>query len=221
MSADFCTTDEAARRLGMTRRRVQQLLDTGDLTRVARGLVDATSLDRHLAAHPTGRTRAWAESTAWAAVALLSGARVDWLGASQTSRLRAALRDTADPAELVARTRGRAVVRTFTGHSSAVRRLADRLVVADRATLGLTAGDVDWVDGYLDAAALDATAASFGLREDPVGAITLRATAFDLDAVARLADGPVLAALDAATSLDPRERGVGERVLTGVLEGAR
>jgi len=220
-SGDFYTTEEAARLIGVGQRRVQQMLDHGDLARVARGLVGATSVDRYLAAHPNSRTRAWAEHTAWAAIALLSGTHVDWLGPTQTSRLRATLREITAPADLVARARDRAVVHTYAGHPSAIGGLIHDMTTTDQAGLGLTPNSVERVDGYIEAATLDSTVSFLGLREDPTGAITVRATNFNFDIVVELADEIVLAALDAATSLDPRERGVGERALAAVLENHR
>jgi hypothetical protein len=220
-SGDFYTTEEVARLIGVGQRRVQQMLDNGDLARVARGLVGAISVDRYLAAHPNSRTRTWAEYTAWAAIALLSGTHVDWLGATQTSRLRATLREITDPADLVARTRDRAVVHTYTGHPSAIGRLIHDMATTDHAGLGLTPNAAERVDGYIDAATLDSTVSFLGLREDPKGAITVRATTFNFNIVSELADEIVLAALDAATSLDPRERGAGERTLAAVLETQR
>lgn len=220
-SGDFYTTEEVARLIGVGQRRVQQMLDNGDLVRVARGLVGAASVDRYKAAHPRSRTRAWAEHTAWAAIALLSGTHLDWLGATQTSRLRATLREITNPADFVARTRNRAVVHTYTGHPSAIERLIHDMATTDHAKLGLTPNPTERADGYLDAATLDSTVTFLGLREDPQGAITVRATNFTFDIVARLAEETVLAALDAATSLDPRERGVGERALAAALESYR
>lgn len=220
-SGDFYTTVEAARLIGVGQRRVQQMLNHGELARVARGLVGAASVDRYLAAHPHSRTRVWVEDTAWAAIALLSGAHVDWLGATQTSRLRATLREITDPGDLVARTRDRAVVHTYIGHPSATGRLTQQLATTDQTRLGLTPSPAERVDGYIDAAVLDSTVSSLGLREDPRGAITVRATNFDFNLVVGLAGQVVLAALDVATSLDPRERGVGERALAAVLEAHR
>jgi hypothetical protein len=66
---------------------------------------------------------------------------------------------------------------------------------------------------------LDSTVGRRGLREDLGGNVTLRATGFNLGIVSDLASkGDALAALDAAASLDPRERGVGERALDEALE---
>ncbi len=79
---------------------------------------------------------------------------------------------------------------------------------------------MDSVDNYLDVAALDPTARSFALEPDPSGNVVLRATGFDLGVVRELAGhGGVLAALDAATSRDPRERGIGEGALARALDG--
>jgi hypothetical protein len=78
------------------------------------------------------------------------------------------------------------------------------------------------VDGYLPAGRLGTTVRFFGLRADPAGNVTIRATKFDIDVVRDLTlQGTVLAALDAATSRDPRARGVGERALTGALDQFR
>lgn len=237
---DFYTTEEAARRLGVTVRRVQQLLEVGDLTRLARGLVDAASLDRYAATGAGGRTRVWAEHTAWGAIALLSGGYPSWLGPVQASRLRTTLRAMTDTADLVARVYDRAVVRTYAGHPAARSRLHHDIVSTNVADLDLVDANranvhssgtgtldggatPDRVDGYLAADALNSTVQFLGLIEDPSGRITLRATGFDINIVRDLTQSKtaVLAALDAATSLDPRERGVGARVLADALADYR
>lgn len=217
---DFVTTEEAAALLGVTTRRVQQMLDEGSLTKVARGLVDATSVDRYQASAQGGRTRVWAEHTAWAAIALLSGVAPDWLGAAQVSRLRGALRET-DVQSLVARTRARAVVHTYSAHPAATSRFADDLVITDSSALGLVADGAGRVSGYYAASHLDEAVRAFGLEEATTGTLTVRATGFDLAVVRDLAstDVPVLTALDATTSLDPRERGRGVEALQVALDG--
>lgn len=218
----FLSTPDAARALGVTVQHVRRLADSGELTRVARGLIDRDSLDRYLAARHGGRTRVWAEHTAWGAVAMLTGMHVDWLGPSQTSRLRASLRALTDPTDLVTRTRDRASTQTYLGHSSAVRRLLDEVVTVDATSLGLVSTQTDTVDGYLDVDKVDSTVRFFGLRADPAGNVTLRATHFDLGVVRDLTTrGVVLAALDAAASRDPRERGVGDRALAEALDRFR
>ena len=62
----------------------------------------------------------------------------------------------------------------------------------------------------------------YALRADASGPYLLRATNFDLDVVTHLAEtSTVLAAVDAAGSLDSRERGVGQAALTETLERFR
>lgn len=66
-----------------------------------------------------------------------------------------------------------------------------------------------------------ATVLRLGLRECANGDITVRATGFGLAIIERATTSAVLAAVDAATSLDPRECGAGERVLANALERFR
>jgi hypothetical protein len=232
---DFYTTDDAARVLGVTARRVRQMLADGDLVRAARGLVDATSVEHYRAR--TGerhRTRAWAQHTAWGAIALLSDVLPDWLGPTQVSRLRGALREVS-ALDLVTRTRDRAVVRTFRAHPAAVQRLRDDVVLTDSSVLGLV-DEIGWggaalsgfdaeaapdhIRGYYPASHLDSAVRFFGLQEEPTGNVIIRATDFDIAVVRDLAATtfPVLTALDAATSLHPRERGMGLGTLKMALD---
>lgn len=221
-SGEFVTTEKAATILGVTVRHARRLAESGELSGIARGLIDRASIDRFLAERHGGRTRVWAEHTAWGAIAMLSGGFADWLGRAQGSRLQSSLRAITDPAELVARTRDRALVHVFSGHSSVLTRLQHELVTTDSSILGLAASRTDRVDGYLATDKLDSTVQRLGLREQTTGAITIRATNFNVDVVQGLAtEGTVLAALDLATSLDPRERGVGERALAGALDRYR
>lgn len=235
MGGDFYTTEGAARLLGVTARRVRQMLDEGDLVRAARGLVDATSVEHHrVRTGERRRTRAWAEHTAWGAIALLSDVFPDWLGATQVSRLRGALHEVS-VLDLVTRTRDRAVPRTYRAHPAAVHRFRDDVVLTDSSALGLVdgigGGEValsgfnagaapDRIRGYYPASHLDAAVRLFGLQEEPTGNVIVRATDFDIAIVRDLAATklPVLTALDAATSLDPRERGMGLGTLQMALD---
>jgi excisionase family DNA binding protein len=224
LGREFVSTEEAARVLGVTVQHVRRLADSGELTRIARGLIDRSSLDRFLTERQGGRTRVWAEHTAWGAIALLSGDTPSWLGPVQASRLRNALREITDPADLVVRTRGRAKAHTFTGHPAAVNRLTEMMAVTDQTVLGLAIGPIEpgTAEGYLAADALDATVRFLGLHKDPDGNVLVRATGFDFDVVTDLASrSATVAALDAATSPDPRVRGVGERAITEILDRYR
>jgi hypothetical protein len=154
----------------------------------------------------------------------LSGENAAWLGGSQASRLRGTLRHLTSATDLLVRTRDRARVHTYTGHTAALPRLRDILASPDLTRLGLVegVGEAGSVEGYLEADDLEATVRSLGLREEPGGNIVIRATGFDFAIVTDLAlTGTVLAALDAVASLDPRVRGAGERALTEILDNYR
>lgn len=224
LSGEFVRTEEAARILGVTVQHVRRLADSGDLTRIARGLIGRSSLDRYLAERQGGRTRVWAEHTAWGAIALLSGDTPAWLGSVQASRLRGALRGITEPADLLVRARDRAKVHTFAGHPAAVTRLMTMMAVANPTGLGLATGAVgpSQAEGYLAADTLDSTVRLLGLLKDPDGKVVVRATGFDFDVVTDLASrSTALAALDAGASVDPRVRGAGERALAEILDRYR
>ena len=215
--------NEAAALLGVSVRHTRRLADDGHITMSARGLIDLASVHQYLAIRQGKTTgRAWSEETAWGAVALLSGVDVEWLGAVQRSRLRGTLREI-DSVDLARRSRNRAKVQRFSGHESAAARLRADLVVPNRDALGLVSvGEQQGADGYVAADQVDRLVAKYALREDPAGAYVLRATHFDLETVRRIASAAhTLVALDAAASLDPRERAEGHRILTERLDAFR
>lgn len=216
---DFVAVKDAAQRLGVTTRQVQYLVARGELRPVARGLIDRASLDRHIATRQASRRRAWSENTAWAAVALLSGLPTPWLGPTQRSRLKTALQQLTGP-ELVSRTRGRAKVRRYQGHSRGAERLRQEVVDTSSAAALLELVEApNYVDGYVAAQDLNEIVARHALIEDADGIYTLRATTMDLTTVRALADKtPVLAALDLAESLDIRERQIGLNFLDDTLK---
>lgn len=220
----FLTIEETANALGVSTRHARRLADSGAVSRIARGLIDTASVDRYRQSQRQGRTRAWAEHTAWAAVALLAGQDAAWLGAGQTSRLRQNLRKIAAAREvdgLLTRMRDRAQVRIYAAHRAAIPRLRDVAALVDMRALGVTDTVGEGIDGYVAAHDLDDLVQTLGLRADAGGAVTLRVTAFDFDRVHGLVDTSVAAALDAATSTDPRLRGVGRRALGELLETYR
>ncbi|NHN56289.1 helix-turn-helix domain-containing protein [Calidifontibacter sp. DB0510] len=217
-SADYIDLAETSERLGVSVQHVRRLAMSGEITKVARGLFDAHSVDAYRLSHPLVRTRAWAEHTAWGAIAILSGSDAPWLGTTQAARVRSTLRELTDPAHLAVRLRERARVHRLDAHHAAVSRLKNVLVVPDLSALGLAAASDGDVDGYLHRSDLAATIRALGLLPDPRGNATIRATGFDLAAVADIAErSPVLAALDATASVDPRLRGLAERALTDLL----
>lgn len=218
MASDFLTIEETASTLGVSTRHARRLADSGAIIRIARGLVDRGSVDRYLQSQRRGRTRSWAEHTAWGAVAILSGQDADWLGTTQASRLRATLREIGDPDDLLARIRDRARVHTFVAHRAALPRLQELIASTHLGLLGIADATGDSADGYLEEGELDTTVRALGLRAEPRGTVILRTTGFDFDRVRDLVTTATAAALDAATSTDPRVRGVGLRALGKVLE---
>lgn len=214
----FFTVQQAACVLEVSPRQVRRLADAGAITRVARGLIDQDSVERYRWSKHLGRTRAWAPPTAWAAVAILAGQRATWLGGAQTSRLCQALSKITDVDNLLTRMRERANVHTFDAHRAALPRLRDRVETSAFQALGISDPGGDNLDGYLPAEHLEHVVSSMSLRAAPGGTVTLRVTDFDFDRVRELVATPVVAALDAATSTDPRLRGVGHRMIHSLLE---
>lgn len=212
---------EAAERLGVSTRRVQHLVADGSLRQVARGVIDETSVERWIAVRGESHERAWAEATAWGAVALLSGADADWMGERQRSRLKARLRGLS-AADLVERTRERAVVTRYRAHSSAGKYLLAELVYPVDVAGQLGLADTNDIDGYLAADDVPGVVSRHGLTRDEEGRVALRATTVDLGLVRDLSGrGVVLAALDLAESLNVRERRAGLDALDQALEAFR
>ena len=100
-------------------------------------------------------------------------------------------------------------------------RLREVVALTNTRALGLTDAVDSNIDGYLAVSDLDKIARDLSLRADPTGTVTLRVTGFDFERVRALVDTSVVAALDAATSTDPRLRGVGRRALAESLEAYR
>ena len=221
---EYVDVGEASRLLGVTKRHVARLGELGEIEYVARGLVVRDSVTRYLQEREFSRTRAWGEETAWGAVALLSGLKVDWLGPVQASRLRSRLRQLADdadgPQEIVGRARNRAVVRTYESYGFLAPRMRKEIVAVSRRRLGLADAARDQVDGYIDAGVLADLEKRYGLRRSAHGTMIVRATTFDIRIVKRIVTkgNGALAALDAAGSIDSREHGVGSRALAVHLE---
>jgi hypothetical protein len=212
------TISSAAQRLGVSVRQVQYLVAQGALQQVARGVIDESSVERHVAVRGGSHRRAWSEATAWSAVSLLSGGDAEQLAESQRSRLKNRLRHLR-AAELAERARGRALVTRYRGHSSANQYLRSELVSATEPAGRFGLAEATGIDGYLGVEDLDKVVSRHGLIRDDDGRVTLRATTLDLDVVRDLVErSVVLGAVDLAESLDIRERRVGldaiDRALT-------
>ncbi|WP_459985393.1 hypothetical protein [Nocardioides sp. AN3] len=206
----------------MTVQQVRRLAESSAIDRVARGVIDRQSVERYLASRGGGRTRVWAEHTAWEAIALLSGLPAEWLTPTQNSRVRAALSAMHDPRELATRVRDRATVTTYVGDPTAEHLIRQRLADPDMLGPMLVATQPDRLDGYITRDELPRLARILELHPDPAGTITLRATSFEVTRVRHISEAsPVLAALDAAASLDPAQRAVAGRRLEGHLDEYR
>lgn len=219
------TSSAAAEHLKVSERQVERLARGGELTvtRTVGGalLLDAASvlvwgrLDRH-------QGRPWSAATAWAALALLSGARVDWLSPSALSRLRHRLRNS-EASELAWLVRKRAAVHRMRGwgddnglQRTGVSALRDQQIAV---LFDLSAIDRG-TDGYVRASDFDAVVAQLGLLQDMAGDVRVRVVPDD---AGYKADQRLTAAVavDLIESLDTRESAAGLRVLQSLLEDFR
>lgn len=214
------TVGDAARRLGVTPRRVQQLASSGELVVVARGVLASSSVDA-LLARRRGSGRAWSEETAWGAVSLLSGRAAVWMGGSQRSRLSKKLK-TMTVEEFVDRSRHFSQPKSYLVHDGVIARLrAETIaVVTDSRDFGLA--DTSDVDALVSPVQLESLVSRYGLSVGVPGNATLRVTCHPLDSVGELGcASTVVGALSLATSLSSRERHAGMDHLASKLEAFR
>ena len=219
------TTVEGSEILRVSTRQVARLARTGELTvtRTVAGalLLDGASVHR-LAKQGRHNGRPWTAATAWAALALLSGERVDWLDDSAMSRLRHRLR-TSSASELCWMTRRRATVHRMQGWGkdsgllrSGVSSLSDQRMSE---LFDLTAVDRG-ADGYVRARDFAHLVTTLGLFDDVEGDVTVRVVPDDAGyAVDHVLTAAV--AVDLAESLDTRESAAGTRVLEELLDTFR
>ncbi|MFE5708092.1 hypothetical protein [Rhodococcus koreensis] len=225
----------AAAELGVTGRQVTRLARAGELVvtrEVGRALLlDAGSVHR-LARSDRHRGRPWNGEVAWAALAMLSQVRVDWISPSQGTRLRHRLR-RASVEEVAFLARRRARVQRMRGWgdelnalvtggcvaATGVSALAHVEGVAGR--FGLSGRGGGAVDGYVLGDELAGVIETFGLVADGEGEVTLRVVTV-LDPFFTTTTLPVAAvAVDLMESLDTRERSAGARVLGELLDDIR
>jgi excisionase family DNA binding protein len=219
------TTAAAAEHLEVSERQIERLARSGDLTVtrvVGRAfLLDGASVHRW-AQRDRHNGRPWTAATAWAALALLSGEHVDWLGAPALSRLRHRLR-AADAAELTWATRRRATMRRMRGWGRDAGLLQTGVsALSDAAMSSLF--DLSPVergaDGYVRARDFADVVTTSGLFDDAEGDVIVRVVPDD---AGYAVDHALTAAtaVDLAESLDARESAAGHRVLTQLLEAFR
>lgn len=210
---ELLSSQEVATLLGVSQRQVSNLRREGHIVAVADGVYDRASVLRVRNARAAHPQRAWAESTAWQAIALTSGVDAYFIGQTQRSRLKAALR-LMEAETFVSLARDRARVHRVTGHRRSAHRIAAELVTTGTAAarLGLTSA-TERIDGYATIAEVERILERYHL---------IQATGHDDAAVLRAVSevsrsdverintaGDLLAALSLAESLDDRERSAG------------
>lgn len=215
------TLAEAAARLGVTPRQAQRLAEACRLQVVRRvgrvQLVEDTAVAQ--LAREARSTRRWSPATAWAAIELLEHGRTERVTGSTASRLRRRL-PTPSVEELVHLAADRAQTLRLTQTRRRPAALEEALVLSGRsalatpavaARLGLTAGDVGLVSGYLHRKDLPAVLERFGLMTDAEGEVFLHVT--DHPPV----DSLLTTALDLAERGTTRERAAARALLQEAL----
>lgn len=220
------TVAEVVDTLGITRASVHDLLRSGQLSSTGRAgrslLIDRSSVER-LAATGTRRGRAWTASTAWAALALLSGQDPTWVPASVKSRLKGKLRKL-DATAVYVLARNKDHITRYRATPDALVALSEYLIASGATamrdestaeTFGMTGGS-GIAEGYVMTGDAKALADAFGLVEDPEG----NAIIHEVELAEPFAEGraPVAAvAVDLMGSLATRERSAGQRVIEELL----
>lgn len=214
------TSAQAAATLGVSRREVQRLSQTGALAVVGTVgqalLLDPISVHRH-AGHTVKTGRPWSVRTAWAAIDLLDGGRADLLDAAGRRHLRAKLGHLSVE-EFVWLARRRANEKRYRGWRGQYEQLRAAVVATGASTepeqlatdFNLSP-DPDRVEGYVPIDALPELTRRFELVPTAAGPVTLLVV--DPAGSAPVRSSTLLTALDLAGSLDPRERSTGRRVL--------
>ena len=219
------TASAAAERLGVSQRQVERLARAGELmvTRTVGGalLLDSGSVHRW-AQRDRHRGRPWSPATAWAALTLLSGARVDGLSPPALSRLRHRLRNS-DASDLPWRVRRRATTHRMQGWgadtgllNTGISALRDPDVAALFELSAVARGN----DGYVLAGEFPGVVTMLGLVDDVAGNTVVRVVPEDAGyCVDRVLTAAV--ALDLCESLDTRESAAGQKVLQYLLDDFR
>jgi excisionase family DNA binding protein len=210
---------EAAARLGVTARRVCQIIASGELiaTRVGRVLlVDPASVDRR-AQLGTLDGRRFSPQRAWGLLFLIDGLDAPWLDPVSRAKLRNFIAHH-DLASLRPRLVTRAQRRNFRAHPSdlgAIRQEKGlmRTGVSAASDVGLDLMPAEEFDAYLAEEGLKLLVDKYKLRESQEPNLTLRTTpAFTSDWPIRSAAPASVVAIDLADDLDPRSQEAARRL---------
>jgi hypothetical protein len=216
----YLTVAQAAQRLGISARRVNHLVGTGDLRSSQLGaitVIPVADVERRRSLNP-GDGRRLTASNAWGVLALASGERPLWLASDTRYRLGRMLAKHG-LVSLRARLLERGERQVFRAHPSVLRAIRDDqalmlsgVTAAAELRLGLLAGDT--VDAYVDERALAALVARYGLLDSQEPNVILRVVPSFLPSWPPSHVAPRAAvALDLLEEDDPRSRQVGTELL--------
>lgn len=221
----YLTVAQAALRLGVSARRVNHLVATGDLRSSQLGaitVIPVVDVERRRSLRPSDGRRL-TPSNAWGVLALASGEQAPWLAPDTRYRL-ARLLAKSGLVTIRARLVDRGERHTFRAHPSLLRDLRDDqalmltgVTAAAELRLGLLAGET--VDAYVDMGALATVVARYRLLESQEPNVILRAVPSFMSSWSPRHVAPRAAvALDLIEDDDPRGRQVGTELL-GRLTG--
>lgn len=211
---------QAALRLGISARRVNHLVRTGDLRSSQIGaitVIPAVEVERRRRLRASDGRRL-TPSNAWGVLALASGEQAPWLAPDTRYRLGRLLAKQG-LATLRARLVNRGGLQTFRAHPSVLRNLRDDralmltgVAAAAELRLGLLAGET--VDAYVDEGVLPTVVATHRLRESQAPNVILRAVSSFMPSWPPSHVAPRAAiALDLIEDDDPRSRQIGSELL--------
>ena len=217
----YISPSDAARRLGITPRRVYMLVAAERLRAQRIGgrlLIDRGSVDARLATLPR-MGRPFSARRAWGLILLAGGENPPWLDQSTKSKLRRVLREH-DLWSIRSKLAGRAERQGFRAHSSDLPRLeAEPRVVgtgprhAAEAGLGLIANDAP-VEIYVDRRVADELMKRYRLTASPRPNVILRVVPDTVRPWLDARIAPRLAvALDLAEDADPRSQDAAREAL--------
>lgn len=215
----YLTVAQAAKRLGVSVSRVNQLVSTGDLRSDQLGaitVIPEAAVERRLSLRP-GDGRRLTPPNAWGVLAMASGDPAPWLSPDARYRLRRLLAKHGLLA-LRARLIERGKPHGFRAHPSLLRAIRDDralmltgVAAAAEMRLGLLAGDR--VDAYVAQGSLPAIIARHRLQESLDPNVVLRAVTSFVPSwpPSRVAPSAAVA-LDLIEDEDPRSRQVGNEL---------
>jgi excisionase family DNA binding protein len=217
----YISSSEAARRLGVTPRRVYMLVAANRLRAERIGgrlLIDGKDVDARLSM-PSRVGRPFSARRAWGLILLASGENPPGLDQSTKSKLRRVLREH-DLWSIRSRLAGRAERKGFRAHSSDLSRLdAEPDIVASGARhaaevgLGLVAADAP-VEAYVDHRGADRLVEKYRLTTSARPNVILRVVPDKVRPWLDARIAPRLAmALDLAEDADPRSQDVAREAL--------